>query len=165
MAPFGPLATMVSKAGRSAPRSTIRRSSAAASWRSVSPGRISANTPAMAWTLIRHAVASSSSSDGSLTVRSSSILRPNGTMVTPSALAASSAWRSTDISCASKATVRRARRVISAASRGSMNRSMTSSRSGQSRWAARAYRESVASTARPLASSSSAAFELARPVR
>jgi hypothetical protein len=57
------------------------------------------------------------------------------------------------------------RPVISAASRGSMNLSMTSSRSGQSRSAASAYRESVASTAGPLASSSSAAFELARPVR
>ena len=119
----------------------------------------------MAWQLIRHAVASSSSSDGSLTVRSSSIFRPNGTRVTPSALAASSAWRSTDISCASKATVRKARLVISAASLGSMNRSMISSRSGQSRSAASVYRESVASTAVPSAGSSSAALELARPVR
>ena len=100
-----------------------------------------------------------------MTVRSSSIFRPNGTMVTPPAFAASSWWRSTDISCASNATVRQARLVISAASRGSMNRSVISSRSGQSRWAASVYRESVASTAVPSAASSSAALELARPVR
>ena len=119
----------------------------------------------MAWQLIRHAVASNSSSCGSLTVRSSSIFRPNGTMVTPWAAAASSAWRSTVISCASKATVRQPRLVISAASRGSMKRSVRSSMSGQSRRAASAYRESVASTACPAAGTSSAAFELARPVR
>jgi hypothetical protein len=165
MAPFGPLATMVSNAGRAAPSAIIRAASAAARWRSVTPGRMDANTSAMAWLLIRHAVASSSSSDGSLTVRRASIFRPNGTVVTPSAALASSAWRSTDISCASKATVRRPRRVISAASRGAMNRSTTSSVSAQSRWAASAYRESVASTAGPLASRSSAAFELAKPVR
>jgi hypothetical protein len=100
-----------------------------------------------------------------LTVRSSSIFFPNGMVVTPGAAAASSAWRSTDISCASKATVRKARLVISAASLGSMNRSVISSRSGQSRCAASAYRESVASTAVPLAASSNAALELARPVR
>ena len=42
---------------------------------------------------------------------------------------------------------------------------MTSSVSGQSRCAASAYRESVASTAVPSAGSSTAALELARPVR
>ena len=90
----------------------------------------------MAWQVIRQAVPSSSISDGSLTARSSSIFRPNGMTFTPSALAASSAWRSTVISCASNATVRKARPAISAASRGSMKRSVISSRSGQSRWAA-----------------------------
>ena len=74
-------------------------------------------------------------------------------------------WRSTVISWASNATVRIPRLVISPVSSCSMNRPTTRSRSGQSRWAASSYRESVASTRRPSAGSSSAAFELASPVR
>jgi hypothetical protein len=119
----------------------------------------------MACELIRQAAASSSSSHGSLTVRSSSIFLPNGTVATPSALAANAARRSTVISCASNATVVMPRRDASVASLPSMKRSQISSRSGASRSAASAYLESVASRPSPSAGSSSAAFELARPVR
>ena len=58
------------------------------------------------------------------------------------------------------------RHLTGLASAGSMNRSMSSSRPATSRRAAPSYREAVASTAAsPVAGSSSAALELARPVR
>jgi hypothetical protein len=44
MAPFGPLATMVSKAGVSAPASTIARSTSTATSRSVIPARMRGTT-------------------------------------------------------------------------------------------------------------------------
>ena len=97
-------------------------------------------------------------------MRSSSIFLPNGTVVTPASRVIA-ACRSTVISCASKASTVTPRRAASVTSLPSMNRSISSSRSGASRWAASAYLESVASSPAPSAGSSSAAFVLARPVR
>ncbi len=165
IAPFGPLATMESKAGASAPRSIIVRSSRTANSRSVRPGTMSRSAAENASSVIAHARASSAISVSSFTIRSSSTSRPSGTRTGPSSSAASSACRSTVISWASNATVASPLAAARRARAGSMKRSVTSSRSGQSRRAASSYRESVASTPGPPAGSSSAALELTSPVR
>ena len=79
MAPFGPLATMLSKAGASAPRSIMARSRATANDRSVTPGRSQSSVAVNASPVIAHALASNSISDSSLIMRSSSGAPPSGT--------------------------------------------------------------------------------------
>ncbi len=101
-----------------------------ASIRSDIPGRIWGRTSARAASLSRQATSSFSSSSASLTRRRVSIFLPNGSVATPSAVAASSPCRSTVISCASKASRLMPRRDASVASFASMKRSSTRSRSG-----------------------------------
>ena len=79
MAPFAPAATMVSKAGPSAPSSIMRASSSRATSRSVTPGPMLPITSASAWSLIAQAVRRSSSSSSSLTARSTSTSGSSGT--------------------------------------------------------------------------------------
>ncbi len=73
MAPLGPLATIVSNASPSAPRSTMARSRATAKPRSVWPGLMESSRPSKAALVIAHALASRSSSDSSLIIRRLSI--------------------------------------------------------------------------------------------
>src|SRR5215468_7154460 len=115
--------------------------------------------------VISHARASRASSSSSLVTRSCSTACPSGTSRARPSAAASAVCRSTVISCASNASRPSPRATASSASAVSTGRTTSSSRSGQSRSAASAYLESVASTGGPSAGSSNAALELARPVR
>ncbi len=91
MAPFGPLATIVSKASPSAPRSVMARSSEMASSRSVTPGRIRGTICSNAREVISQARASSAISCSSLAILISSTARPSGTSSVPGTWAAK-AW-------------------------------------------------------------------------
>ena len=138
IAPLGPLATMVSNATPSAPRSTIARSTATAMSRSVRPGRSSPSTSPSAALVISQARRSRSISASSLTMRRSSTTRPSGTSRGAPASAASTACRSTVISWASNASVAAPASAANSIRAGSTMRSVISSRSAQSLRAASA---------------------------
>jgi hypothetical protein len=129
MAPFGPLATIESNAGFSAPRSIMMRSRATAISRSVVPGRSSDRTASNVRSVIAQASRSKASSASSFTLLSRSTAGPSGTSSSP--CPASSSYASTVTSWASKPSRRTPSRAAHSTRDVATCRSTTDSSSGQ----------------------------------